>query len=372
VLIQSGFDARLSPTGHLVYASGSSVYAVPFDVERAEVTGAPVKMVDGAATVPDSAVGGFAIASDGTLVYAAALPRTERTLAWVDRNGKEEAVAISPRAFRTVRLSPDDRRVALVIADGDREDVWIQELQSDALARVTFEGQNRDPLWTPDGERLTYTALREGVQHLTLQFARGGDVETLVSARNNLTAGAWSADGRTLVYVDSPPTDLSSIRVVARDGAWRSSPLIPRPIVESPTLSPDGRWIAFASFEGTLSQIIVQPFPGPGPRHQITTDGGGSPVWSRAGGEIFYANEGAMFAVSLETSHGFTAGKPVRLFEGRYLYSNPMSPAYDASRDGRRFLMIKPGEAERAPRELRVVVHWGEELTRRVPHAYSR
>ena len=124
-------------------------------------------------------------------------------------------------------------------------------------------------------------------------------------------------------------------------------------------------------------QIVVQPFPGPGPRHQITMEGGDAPIWSRAGNEIFYGNGNALFAVPVDTSPGFTAGKPVRLFEGGYLFSTllrnlSLTPSYDASSDGRRFLMIKPGEAERAPRQLRVVLNWAEELTRRVPHAASR
>jgi Tol biopolymer transport system component len=253
------------------------------------------------------------------------------------------------------------------VADGDREDIWVHDVRNDTLTRRTYEGQNRAPVWTGDGQRLVYTTLRDAMQHLTSQLATGGGLETLVSSRNNLMAGAWTPDGQSLVYVDSPPTDLSGISVVARDGGWRSRPLVTQPVANSPTLSPDGRWMAFASLEGARNQIVVQPYPGPGPRHQLTTDGGDAPVWSRAGKEVFYAFDGAMYAVPIDTSHGFTPGKPVRLFAGPYVFTEPGLPGYDVSRDGRRFLMVKRGEAEVAPRQFRVVLNWADELMRRVP-----
>ena len=135
----------------------------------------------------------------------------------------------------------------------------------------------------------------------------------------------------------------------------------------APKLSPDGRWLAYSSDESGRWEIYVQPYPGPGGKWQISTDGGMEPVWNRNGRELFYRNGNKMMAVEVTTQPAFSAGKPKVLFEGAYLPTPATFPNYDVSPDGRRFLMLKAAGQEQAATQINVVLNWFEELKRRVP-----
>ena len=140
--------------------------------------------------------------------------------------------------------------------------------------------------------------------------------------------------------------------------------------VSSIAASPDGGWLAYQSDESGRGEIYVRPFPGPGGKWLISTEGGTQPVWARNGRELFYRNGDKMMAAAVETEPVFAAVKPKLLFEGHYetgIY--PSLPNYDVSPDGRRFLMIKSSEQETAATQINVVLNWLEDLKRRVPTA---
>jgi serine/threonine protein kinase/Tol biopolymer transport system component len=379
VLIEAGFDAHYAQTGHLVYANGHSVFAVPFDLERVAVTGAPVKLLDNVATIPADGVGNFSLSASGSLVFLPEMPHSDRALVWVDRSGAETPVPLPRRSFNQPRLSPDGQRLAVTI-DDEREDIWVYEFATGRFGRVTLDGMNRAPVWTPDGQRFAFTSVRGDLRYLMVRRADGSaSPDALVSGRNNLVAAAWAPDGRTLVYVDSPPSGEAEIAVSGL-GDPRVLPLNPAPPrfygVNGPTLSPDGKWLAFVGLEpgrGAIGEIYIVPFPGAGPRYQITEDGGWLPIWSRDGREIFYGDgKNGLLTVPISTTCGLVAGKPVLLFRGRYRFGGAGVPGYDVTNDGRRFLMVKPSDDELAPRRLHVVLNWADELARRVPSGVRR
>jgi serine/threonine-protein kinase len=135
-----------------------------------------------------------------------------------------------------------------------------------------------------------------------------------------------------------------------------------------PRFSPDGRWLAYVSNESGRYEIYVQPYPGPGGKWQISTEGGTEPAWNYNGRELFYRCGNKMMAADIATQPSFAAGKPRMLFEGPYERSPATSPNYDVSPDGQRFLMLKSAETgESAPTQINVVLNWFEELKRRVP-----
>jgi eukaryotic-like serine/threonine-protein kinase len=380
VIVESGFGAHYSPSGHIVYAAGSSIRAVPFDLHRLEVTGPPITLIEHVATVPNDGNGNFRLSESGSLVFQPERSIAGRRLTWVDRSGAETPLPIPPRAFTTARVSPDGRRLAFAAADGDREDIWTYELATGALTRATLEDINRAPLWTRDGRRLTYEKLRAGTHYLFWQPADGsGPAEPLLSGLDRLHPGAWTPGGRALLYVDSPPSDRSDILTLLLDGERRSQLAIQKPpeayeetYADLPSFSPDGRWLAYTSNETARDQVYVQAFPGPGTRHQVTEGGGSAPMWRRDGRELFFLDGGQMFAAPVSTTHLFSASKPVRLFENRYVANRLLAGfPYDVAPDGR-FLMIKPGEEEQTPSRLNVVVNWVDELVRRVPSGKER
>jgi eukaryotic-like serine/threonine-protein kinase len=372
VLIESAYDATYVPSGHLLFARDQTLLAIPFDVKRLAVTGPPVTLVENVRGSAVDGFGGYRLSANGTLVFLPEPSHEGRTLTWVDRTGSETPLQIPPRAFSSPRVSPDGRRLAFAIADAGRRDIWTYDIATERLARLTREGDNRTPAWTRDGQRLIYASMgRDGGQLFSQPADGSGAPELLVTGGSLLAPGAWSADGSLFVYVDGHTGPAGShLFGLTMDGERKPQPLLRGPTVElQPSLSPDGRWLAFMSLETTRSEIFVAALPGPGSRRQVSVEGGRQPLWSRDGRELVYRSGTRMVAVPVDTTtRGFSAGKPRVLFEGRYVTDGleVMRLDYDLAPDGR-FLMIKPGTGEQAPGGLHVVMNWVDELTRRVP-----
>jgi serine/threonine-protein kinase len=368
-LIEDGFDAHYLDSGHIVYGRANTLLAAPFDLERLTITGPSVPVVENAFTVNDSGVAGFSVASDGTLIYLPAVPIGGRTLTWVDRAGKPEALPSPAQGYDFPALSPDGRRVAVQSSEGPRDHIFVYELGTDLLRRVTLEGSESRPLWSPDGKRLTYAARRNEERHIFWQPIDGSAApESLVASRNDVWPGAWTPDGSALVFVESPPTEISDIKLLRRGSdTSRIEPLVEGPTEDRwPALSPNGRWILFSSMDPGIYQVYVRPFAGGAPI-QISTDGGSQPRWARDGRELFYRVRGRMMRVALQTDPELIVGKPEQLFADVYHASPDGPPNYDVSPDGKRFLMVTRGGEEQLPSPIHIVLDWYEELRRRVP-----
>ena len=367
VLIDPGFDAQYSPSGHLVYGKGASLFAVPFDVDRLEVTGTPVKLLDDVETEVANGFANFSAVIDRHAgVHARAV--SGRKAAGVD--GSVGCGDATPYGSTAVREPPSVAGWPAPCRErhqGDQQNIWVYQLANEMFRPVTFEGLNSAPLWTPDGLRLTYSSRRDDAQHLFWQPLDGSSpAESLISSKNNLTAGGWTADVRSLVYMDDPPTNNSEMRVLTLAG--RGSEMVSGiPLrSSSPNLSPDGRWLAFVtSGQGGRPTISVQPFPGPGLRRQIV-EGGDQPVWSRDGRELFFrsrrgaaprgtgdrgpADEG-IFALAFDSARGEASAQPVQLFRGRFASGSWAVRMYDVTPDAKRFIVVMSGDEEYVPRE---------------------
>jgi Tol biopolymer transport system component len=165
-----------------------------------------------------------------------------------------------------------------------------------------------------------------------------------------------------LAFHETPPTTGWDIWVL-RLGDHKVQPFLRTQFNEaSPRFSPDGHWLAYISDESGRYEIYVQPYPGPGGKWQISTEGGTEPVWNPNGRELFYRSGDKMMAVEIATQPDFSMGKPRVLFEGQYLPTARASPNYDISPDGQRFLMLKANEQASAPTQINVVLNWFEEL----------
>jgi Tol biopolymer transport system component len=188
-----------------------------------------------------------------------------------------------------------------------------------------------------------------------------GAEERLTSGENQQAAVSWSPDGKLLAFTDESPTTALDIWILRVEGERKPLPFIRTPFSEEgAAFSPDGRWLAYSSNEPGRTEVYVQPFPGPGGKHLISTEGGGGPRWARNGRELFYSNGNKMMVVDIQTEPTFTAGKPRLLFEGQY-------GGWDVAPDGQRFLMIQSVEPEQPATQINVVLNWFEELKRKVP-----
>jgi Tol biopolymer transport system component len=311
----------------------------------------------------------YSISDTGSLVYVSRGSQgTQRKMVWVSRNGVEQPLPAPAQDYRDVVLSPDGQRVA---AEIDNQ-IWLYDLARDSLTRFTFEGnQNLNPVWTPDGKRIAFRSNKEGgPANIFWQWADGsGGLERLSTYENLQVPKSWSPDGQFLAFHEGSPKTGRDIWVL-RMSDRKSQPFLVTPFNEGgPTFSPDGRWLAYVSNESGRPEVYVQPFPGPGGKWQISTDGGAEPAWNRNGKELFYRSGNKMMALDVTTQPGFSPGKPHMLFEGQYSASEwPLiDTAYDVSPDGQRFLMTKAAEQAAEATQINVVLNWFEELKQKVP-----
>jgi Tol biopolymer transport system component len=366
-----------------VYGTSAGLTAVPFSLDRLEVTGAPVRILDGVAVDAHNGIANFTLSTTGVIVFFAQRPAPRRTLAWMDRSGTVTPLAIEPKTFVTPRLSPDGQHLAVVAYEGGRSDIWVHHLRNQTSEPVTFDGINQAPLWTRDGLRLVYMAELERTRHLMWQPTDASSpAESLISSKDdNLIPGGWTADGRSLVYMEAPPTDNREFRLLTLEG--RQSQTIQNIPTRSswPTVSSDGRWLAFASLQSGTGRwdIYVQPFPGPGPLRQLA-QAAREPVWSRDGRELFFRTRrgsrvtssglpeaDAIFVLPFDGVRGVASAPEKQLFRGHFANGDTRgSPGFDVSPDGRRFIMALAGESEFAPVDLNVLLHFDDELKQRV------
>ncbi len=372
ILIEGGAFPRYLPTGHLVYARSGTLFAVPFDVARLEVRGPPVPVVNAVSFSPLSGAAHFTFSRTGVLVYSpGGTQPVARSLLWVSRDGATRPVTGTRRAYCGPRLSPQGGRLILAIEDDRGFDLWSQELDREALMRLTAEpGNERLPLWMPEGLRFVYSAsATEQASSLLWKAADGGgEALTLLDTGHEIVPGSVSRDGAWLAYTERDPgrgSTGSDIWVLPLSAGDRHpEPFLQTPFDEAgPSFSPAGNWLAFTSDESGRSEVYVRPFPGPGGKWQVSTEGGSEPVWSPKGDEIFFRSATNMMAAPVTTQDGFQADKPVILFEDTYDRGLLGYPNYDVTPDGSRFLMIR-SEPRPAPTQLNVVLDWFADLTR--------
>jgi serine/threonine-protein kinase len=369
-LIRGGTQPHYAASEHLIYAQEGTLMAVPFDSQRLMATGAPAPVVEGVLQSATSGAAQYSLSATGSLVYVRGdVQSALRRLVWVARNGAEQIITAPPRTYLFPRVSPDGGRIAVGISEHETH-LWLYDLARETLTRLTFEGTiNHNPAWTPDGKRIAFNSDKEGTTNIYWQLADGsGGLERLTTSQNSNVPMSWTPDGQLLAFMESNPTTGADIWVL-RISDRKPQPFLQTPFNESvPRFSPDGHWLAYISNESGRYEVYVQPYPGPGGKWQISTEGGTEPTWNHNGRELFYRNGDKMMAVDIATRSGFAAGKPRMLFEGRYERSPATSPNYDVSPDGQRFLMLKPSEQEAsAPTQINVVLNWFEELKRRVP-----
>ena len=367
VLTQSGEQPRYAPSGHLVYAQGANLMAAPFDPERLSITGAAVPVVQG--VLSTGGVAQYSFSSTGSLVYVpGSVQGAQSRLVWVDRKGAEQPVAAPAHNYVLPRVSPDGKRVAVDIEEADSQ-IWLYDLGRETLTRLTFEGSaSIDPVWTPNGKRIVFKGADNRLFWQPADGSTGAEALTKSELAGNNVPGSWSPDGQVLTFMEiNPDTGYDVFTLSLKDG--KPQPFLRTPSLETaPRFSPDGHFIAYASDESGRVEVYVRPYPGPGGKWQISTEGGMEPVWNPKGRELFYRSGKKMMAVEVTTQPTFSAGKPKVLFEGPYVPTPRSFPDYDVSPDGERFLMLKAGESEeRTSTQINVVLNWFEELKQKVP-----
>jgi eukaryotic-like serine/threonine-protein kinase len=369
-IVDSDSSGQYVAPGYLLFTRQNTLMAQPFDAARLEVTGEAVPLVQGVQYDAQRLAAAFSTSQNGVLAYRAGASEELNSLVWVSRNGTEEPIAAPPHAYQQPRLSPDGRHMAVEIA----AQLWVYDLTRQTLSRLTFQGTSNDlPIWTPDGQRIAFRSPQaNNVLGIAWQMADGsGGREDLVagSSAGGISPNSWSPDGQRLAFNMNGPNAPNGRDIAILSLADRKvTPFLSTKFNEgAPEFSPDGHWLAYMSEESGRSEVYVQPYPGPGGKWQISTDGGSAPKWNPSGRELFYRNATKMMAVDITTQPNFTAGRPKLLFDGPYLFTSPplTFQFYDVSRDGQRFLMVK--QSREAAQPINVTLNWIEEMKRSMP-----
>ena len=376
-IIQNGYNARYVPTGHIVFVRAAALWAVPFDAERLQTTGPERPVIQGIQASTTRGITPYAFSDDGLLVY---LPggetnafTQETTLVWVDRDGNEETLP-EVRNFGRWAVSPDGRQLAVsIVAEGGNEDIWVYDLTRQTLSRLTFDdATDRNPAWTPDGERIVFASSRDG-GGLWWQAADGtGAAERLLVDDENLLAPyAFTPDGAQLLYWSN-----SDIYTLTPGAEVPSQPLIQSEFnTHRPDISPDGRWLAYQSNETGRAEIYVRPFPNIDEgKWQISSAGGQSPKWSPNGLELFFSRpsesvDNGVWVAQRDSADAVQFSAPVRAFTGSDAVVS-RERTFDISADGSRFLLPSTPEVEAQETEVTFLVaveNWFAELKRLAP-----
>ena len=365
VLLRGGSQPAYAD-GRLLFMRGGAMYAVGFDIDRLEVIGSPVAVIEGVRTEAQGA-GQAAVSGDGTLVYV------EGTLAWqgtpvlVSRDGKAQPIGAPKQAYGTFAMAPDGRRVAFEVA-GTTTDVWIHEIARGTFTRLTHSGRNGAPVWSPDGRRVAYNSVVDDKVTLMTRPIDGSEGETSLwtDAKLECVPYSWSPDGKTIAAGCSGKSGTKDVYLIPIDKKSEPRPFVTTPFNDwGAKFSRDGKWMAYISDASGQYEVYVRPFPGPGSQWQISNGGGEEPVWSHDWKEVFYRNGTKWMAADVRTAPEFSATPPRLLFTGPYV--NVPGLSYDVGPDGR-FVLIE-GPPEAPVTRFNVVLNWFDELKRLVPVA---
>jgi eukaryotic-like serine/threonine-protein kinase len=368
-LKQQGGYPRYVTGGFVVLSDPSGILsAVPFDAERLEVTGPARPIADKLLAAADGDVN-VGVSRTGDIAYQASTSDGTR-LMLVDRDGLARDAGADSAYYYAPRIAPDDRHVAMLRSstfDFTSNDIWVLDLTQHTESRVTFDTNVGWPVWSPDSRRLAYSRFPGGFSgNVYLVPADGsGAPEPLVQQPGSWGATGFEPGGQGLIYFGRKTAQ-------GKREIWRvslDSGATPQQILATgfdngaPSLSPDGRWLAYTANESGRDEVYVRSYPGPGGRWQVSLGGGTEPIWSPKGGEIFYREGDAMMAAAVRTQPGFEVTGRSKLFVGQYNPGYFRDQNYSVAPDGRTFFMLQSVVGSR--QAIAVTLNWFDQLRAR-------
>jgi serine/threonine-protein kinase len=356
-----------------------SLFAVPFDLSALKILGSPASVVGQVAYNVFTGVAQFDVSQTGTLVYGVGSGKQlSVSMQWLERDGKTRPIVPKSGEYGRPSFSPDGRRLAMDIADGSSEDIWIYDLGRDAMTRLTFDGKlNQFPIWSPDGQYIVFQDL-EGLSWTRANGA--GKPQPLLRTKSTMVQ-PWSfaPDGKWLGYFELDPGTafhLWTVSLESTEAGLRAGK--PEVVLQTaaderhPAFSPDGRWLAYSSTESGSFQVYVRAFPDKGGKWQISNDGGTYPTWSHNGRDLFFESLDNRIMVAAYTVQGdsFVPDKPRIWSEKRFANLGGLFKNFDLAPDRTRIAALIPvenAETQKARNHVVFLQNFFDELRRRVP-----
>jgi Tol biopolymer transport system component len=380
-LINADSGGVYARSGYLLFVRQGTLLGQSFDAKTMTLSGEPFPIAERVQTGTPAGHIAFSVSDSGVLAYGVATSRVNAgvQLTWMNRQGKVTGTVGAPEDIRGVDLSPDGARLATHRhVEGQGGDVWITDLSRGTTSRFTFDAtqDNASPIWSPDAGSIAFSLRRGAKSGVYRKASNGsGDEEMLVEQLAEIAPTGWSPDGRSIVYSPNGPGGAGpDLWMLPLAGDRKPIRLLSTRFSEGlGQVSPDGRWLAYASNESGNFEIYAQPFPPGAGKWQISTGGGTYPRWRRDGRELFYMDQtsgGRLIAVDVKANGStFEAGTPKPLFDSGYI-NRPhafLYHPYTLTPDGQRFLIPRPVAKiteDTTSSPVIVVMNWAEGIKR--------
>ena len=364
--------ARYAPPGQLLLARHGDLLAVPFDVKTAQVQGTPAPVLQGVSGDSRSGISYFGVARTGVLVYASGIAtQNVNEVLWIDRAGRREPTGIPAGAYSQIALSPDGKKLAYGEgpAGGARSDIWIADLVHGGQFQLTSNGKAQTPCWTPDGASVVYsTPTGDAIVRQRADGSGGAEVLWKSPRLVPISVDSFTPDGSALIFSMTGLPTRADIYLLPLSGAREARALIATPGAEVVgKISPDGRWIAYTGQYEAGEQVYVQPFPSLAGRWQVSRNGGSTALWSRDGKELFFVNGDQVFATPVKLAPVFSPGDPRPLFRIARPSALEWSDIYDATPDGKRFIVLVQQKDPNKAARIDVILNFGKRLAGGTP-----
>jgi Tol biopolymer transport system component len=353
--------------GILTFATLSGVImAAPFNARTKNIEGNPVPLISDVDVNQTTGSAQAGMSATGSLIYLTSSGSNQ--IVKVDAKGQATPLVTDERSYAYPRYSPDGRRIAVAIAAAAQRDIWVIDIGGQTVSRLTSGGFISDrPEWTPDGKRILYRTGRAARSEIWWRAADLSDNESalLANGKEDFYEGVITPDGKWIVYQSD--TAGANIGAQSLSGDRKRMPLLQSQFVENTgRVSPDGKWLAYVTDESGLNEVVVQPFPGPGARVQISTHGGDEPLWSPKESKLYYRDNQNLIAVSYSTTSGFQVTGRQTLFPDPFVKRSLPHANYDVSPDGSSFLFLQSA----ANNDAVVIYNWIAEVRARLKDAH--
>jgi serine/threonine-protein kinase len=377
-LHQGGFYGRYLPSGHLLWAHEFALFAAAVDIGRTQLKESPIPVLDRLADDPGSALGNFEVASAGTIAAITGPAQAGRgALSWLDQQGTIRPLSVPPADYRDIRLSPDGKRVALSIQGATSVDIFVCELEGERLLQLTFTGNARNPVWTPDGKHIVFQQSDAKAIYWIRADGRS-QPELLLTATGLISRvflSAWSPDGKQLLFFSPTTQTTGQLWTVSVNPTDPEHPKTgtPQPLPQSSergggSISPDGLWLAYVPpGPPPWKEIYIESFPPTGGRWRIPSGaGGGPPRWAQTTRELFFVGtDGRIMTASYRVNgNSFVAEKP-HVWVEKPVKTTISRSLFDITPDGKRAIGVFTLNENTADTHLTFLLNFTDELRRR-------
>jgi serine/threonine-protein kinase len=363
VLVENAVYGRYVAAGFIVFVRDGVMLAAPFNRDTLEFTGSPVPMLEDMFVAIFEGNSQYAISDRGTLAWVpASIVQPPREVVTIDRDGREEILLEADRRYGMPALSPDGRSLALALEDGV-PDVWVYDLDRQILNRLTSSTRSEfAPLWFPDGRRLAVVVDDPPFNVYEIRADGSGSPRVLVKNEIDSYPEAFSEDGRQLVIRQTRPDTSSDLELVLLDDSTILSPIRTTKFEEeSPTLSPDGTYVAYHADDTGRNEVYVQRFVDGADRIQVSRSGGQDPLWA-GNGDLFFWRGRELVVVPVATAPSIEIGAE-GVVASTVRHTSTVSREYAITADGQSVIITRTPEVMKS-REIQVVMNWFTELER--------